>query len=80
MNKAQKLLNEINAHLDAGNSVTFTTRLRATRVTAATVKKWKKSGFDLFRIEGEHLCIASGKRFESVMGCKITATAGKKAA
>ena len=73
MTRAEKLLEQINAAIASGKTVMFTTYGRATKVSPRTVKSWEKAGNDLFRIEGDHLCIASGKKFVSVMGCKVTA-------
>ena len=73
MTKAEKLLNAINDALSSGKTVMFTTYGHATKVTPKTAKTWEARGLELFRIEGDHLCIASGKKFVSVMGSKITA-------
>jgi hypothetical protein len=69
---AQDLLTAIEKALASGKSVTFSTYLRATKVTPKTAKSWAGKGLTLFKIENDQLCIASGNRFESVMGCKIT--------
>jgi hypothetical protein len=73
MTKAEKLLKAINEALNAGKTVTFTSYMKAIKVTPRVAKSWAKDGLDLFRIEGDHVCIASGKSFVSVMGCKIVA-------
>ena len=73
MTKAETLLNNINAALASGKTVIFATYGHATKVSPRTAKAWAKAGNELFRIEGDHLCIASGKKFVSVMGSKITA-------
>ena len=73
MTQAESLLDKINAAISSGKTVMFTTYGHATKVSPSTVKAWVKAGNDLFRIEGDHLCIASGKKFVSVMGCKVTA-------
>ena len=73
MTQAESLLDKINAAISSGKTVMFTTYGHATKVSPSTVKAWTKAGNDLFRIEGDHLCIASGKKFVSVMGCKVTA-------
>ena len=72
LTKAETLLSAVNGALASGKTVTFATAMRATKVSPRTAKAWAKQGLDLFRIEGDHLCIASGKSFVSVMGCKIT--------
>ena len=73
MNAAENLLAKINTAIASGKTVMFTTYGHATKVSPRTVKSWAKAGNELFRIEGDHLCIASGKKFVSVMGCKVTA-------
>lgn len=74
MTNAETLLNKITNALASGKTVLFSTYGHATKVTPKNAKKWADSGLELFRIEGEHLCIASGKKFVSVMGAKITAS------
>ena len=70
-NTAETMLAKITEQLDAGKTVIFATHCRSIKVTARNYANWKKSGHDLFRVQGNHLCIAAGKRFDSVMGAKI---------
>jgi len=70
---AENLLASVTAALDAGRTVTFTTCYKAIKVTPRSRASWARSGYDLFKIRGDHLCIARGKNYDSVMGCRVTA-------
>jgi hypothetical protein len=73
MTRAETLHNAIKNALASGKTVMIATYGRAVKITPKTAKGWEDQGLELFRIEGEHLCIAQGKTYNSIMGAKVTA-------
>jgi len=71
--RAETLLASVTAALDAGRTVTFATCYKAVKITPRNRASWARSGHDLFKIQGDHLCVARGKNYDSVMGCRVTA-------
>jgi hypothetical protein len=59
-------LAEINAALAAGRTVFICTYTRATQITAKTAAKWAAAGTPLFKLIGESLYMASGRKFACI--------------
>ena len=68
---AQEKLNRINEMIAQGCDVYFCTAYKSIKVNAKTVAKFANVGCDLFRVSGNSLFIAAGKRFDCVDGCAI---------
>jgi hypothetical protein len=57
--------------LESGSTVTITNGRGGVKITPRNWRSWKKSGFELLKIEGAHLCVARGNRYDSILGCQI---------
>ncbi len=58
--------------LSQGRTVYISTCMRHTKVTPKTLASWNKSGYALFKVSGNNLMMASGRKFVCIDGCKIT--------
>lgn len=74
MNDAENKLMAIGGTLLSGRTVIVSTHTHATQITPATAKRWADNGHALFRIRGESLYMASGKRWVCVDWCRFTSS------
>jgi len=63
---AREKLDLINSHLDKGHTVYHQTCTRATKITAATRKRFVDRGHQLFKIAGSDLFIARGRSWDCI--------------
>jgi len=74
MNTAQKKLNWIDDMIADGRTVYVSTQTRTTKITPKTAKRWADNGNVLFKVSGESLYMAVGKRFDCADYCKLSAS------
>jgi hypothetical protein len=75
--RVNKLLDDIHHHIDCGGTVRIATATRYTDVTKKTVKRFRDTGYELFVVRGDSLCMRSGKRLDCIATdtvnlCRIT--------
>ena len=72
MTMGQQALQWINEQIATGHTVYLSNYLKAWEISPATVKKWKKSENDLFRVDSKgDLFIARGKNFDCIISGSI---------
>jgi hypothetical protein len=71
MTAPAELLAKINAHLDAGRTVCFTTNLRSIRITKKLVARFRAAGYEPIVAKDDGLYIRNGKSLEFAGGCRI---------
>lgn len=74
----KKVLAWIMAQIESGKTVYITTMTKSIPITPKTIIAWEKSGRKLFKIDGDGLRIAAGKRYDLITSntmafCKISA-------
>jgi hypothetical protein len=71
MNTASEKFEAINKNLLAGKTVFIATYTKATKITPKTFKSWEASGHKLFKLAGNSLYMARGKKFDCIDYCSI---------
>ena len=66
MSRVENLLSEINTALISGKTVRVATVYRYSDITQATVEKFRKNGYELFKVSGDNLYMRSGKRWDII--------------
>ena len=69
---ATEKLDLINNALAAGKTVMISTMTRATKVTPKNAKKWAANGWTMFKLDGNSLLMAAGRRFDCIDYCRIS--------
>jgi len=57
--------------INAGKTVYIGTYLHCWKVTAKTLDRWTKAGIELFKVKGNSLYMAFGKRYDCIDFCAI---------
>lgn len=70
MTAAEKL-NAITDALHAGKTVYVETMTRSTVITPKTAQRWANNGHTLFKVAGESLYMAVGRRFDCIDYCAL---------
>lgn len=66
------MLDHILSALNSGKTVYISTFTRCTKVTPKIFKTWNDRGLELFKSDGKHTWMASGKNFVCIDYCKIS--------
>lgn len=69
---ATEKLDRINELIGMGKTLIFSTYLKHAQVSPKAAATWKKNGWTMFKVSGNNLFMASGKKFVCIDGCKIT--------
>lgn len=69
--RADTMLEAITTELEMGGTVYICSAARHIKITPQNYRKWKEKGAAMFRIQNGHLCVATGRRWDSIMGCEI---------
>ena len=64
---------ELYRMMGEGAMIRFTNYNQIMELTQADVDKFADSGTELLKVEGNHICVAQGSRYNSLLGWKITA-------
>lgn len=70
--KASEKLEAIERALDSGRTIYVSTYTNHTKITPKSAAKWADAGMDLFKVSGNSLYMAAGKRFDCIDYCKIS--------
>ena len=70
--KTEQKIHKILEIINSGHIVYFTTSLKSYAVNKKTLDKFSDLGYDLFKAQGNHIMMRSGKHWISMIGCKIT--------
>jgi len=71
MNATEKM-NKIVETIKSGKTLVFSTYLKHIAVSPKSLAKWEASGHQLFKVSGNSVMMASGKKYNCIDGCKIT--------
>lgn len=69
---AQQKIDKILTTVKEGKTIYISTALRSYKITQKTVNNWEKSGLQLFKVQGDSMMMASGKKWLCIDYCKFT--------
>ncbi len=71
MNAVEKM-NKIVDAIKSGKTLVFSTYIKCISISPKAFAKWEASGYPLFKVSGNSLMMASGKKYNCIDYCKIT--------
>lgn len=69
---AQEKIDKILSTVGEGKTVYISTALRSYKITQKVVDKFNRAGLELFKVNGDSVMMANGKRYDCIDYCKFT--------